>query len=72
MTQHFQDKGVIIGYAGCSAESILSECPPLRFVFKIGAINDELIGGVMSLAHIHEYIFWGDPTPETLAKYLKK
>ena len=61
-------KGVIIGYDINVADEKIDE-ERLQFIFDIN--GGELVGE-LPLFELHIGLFWGDPTPETLAKYLKK
>ena len=61
-------KGVIVGYCSEKADQKIGE-DRLQFIFDVNGC--ELVGG-LSFQEMITNLYWGDTTPETLAKYLKK
>ncbi len=62
-------KGVIVGYCSEKADEEIGE-NVLQFIFNIDG-GSELVEE-LSMCDLLNDLFWGNPTPETLAKYLKK
>jgi len=62
-------KGVIVGYCSEKADEEIGE-NILQFIFNIDG-GSELVEELSICALLND-LFWGNPTPETLAKYLKK